>query len=623
MGGQPAQLSFFEEEPPIEEDDICKDATPGDRPPVFWIEEVRILRTWSASPRQQLRQIHLRRGMNIIWAPPLDVDDIEVTFSGHAAGKTSFCRLLRYALGEPRCGSKFLRERLMARLPRGWVIARIWVDGKPWIVGRPFSSRRRSICVQAEDIDAWLKTKAADANDYEIFRVTVHQAVVEQLPVKSYGDSGQSIRFLHLLAWLARDQECRLDGLLAWRHKDSQSGSPPLSAGDRSFLIRSVVGLMDREIRQEMEYRVSMEDDLKRLPSEILFRQRTVEEAIKELTPYIDDAHASIADPLFSIGIENQLRSEEKRELDALQPDGVLTIDEQRLALDRTLESLGAAKYAVTLWDSEPCGVAPDLAHAHCPFHVDAPEPIPRKGVLVTQSRKRDALHALETAATRVVELQDVYADALHKDEVQRREHERIRSHFRLVHEHLERATSAQTTLDALIEMRNNLTTEIATSQERQEALQRRWDREASRFAALYRRTMRRMLGRGTDAECRFTREKIVLKATYNGDLNSAAINTLITLGFDLAVLQASVLDQGHHPRFLIHDSPREADMDANLYRRVFTYMQALEPEAGEANFQYIISTTEAPPKNFCQEPWLRLLLDASKGKKRLFRMDL
>ena len=223
----------------------------------------------------------------------------------------------------------------------------------------------------------------------------------------------------------------------------------------------------------------------------------------------------------------------------------------------------------------------------------------------------------------RVAELQETYADALHKDEVQRREHERIRSHYRLVHKHLERAISAQTTLDALIEMRDNLTNEISASQERQEALQRRWDREASRFASLYRRTMKRMLGRGTDAECRFTREKILLKATYNGDLNSAAINTLITLGFDLAVLQAAVAGQGHHPRFLIHDSPREADMDANLYRRVFTYMQALEPEDSEANFQYIISTTEAPAKTFCQEPWLRLLLDASKGKERLFRMDL
>ena len=63
--------------------------------------------------------------------------------------------------------------------------------------------------------------------------------------------------------------------------------------------------------------------------------------------------------------------------------------------------------------------------------------------------------------------------------------------------------------------------------------------------------------------------------------------------------------------------------MDANLYRRLFTYMQALEPDEGDAGFQYIITTTEAPPAALCCEPWLRLKLDASKGKERLFRMDL
>ncbi|MGY8690440.1 MAG: hypothetical protein ACKVHP_22225, partial [Verrucomicrobiales bacterium] len=119
--------------------------------------------------------------------------------------------------------------------------------------------------------------------------------------------------------------------------------------------------------------------------------------------------------------------------------------------------------------------------------------------------------------------------------------------------------------------MRDNLASEIEASQERQDALQRRWNREASRFATLYRQTMKRLLGRGTEAECRFTRETIKLGASYNGDLNSAAINTLVTLGFDLTVFLASIKGQGHHPRFLIHDSPREADMDANLYRRLFT----------------------------------------------------
>ncbi len=632
MGNRPTQLALFDDEEALEEvegapnpDKVAKPESKGvDRPPTFWIEEVRLLQRLSRMPKYEIRRITLRRGLNIIWAPPLAEDDPDERFSGHAAGKTSFCRLLRYLLGETRPGSAFLRERLHERFPKGWVVARIWLEGKPWLVARPLSGRRRSICDQKDDLDAWLREDPSKASDYEVFRVTLHQAVTDGLPVKSYGESGQSIRFLHLLAWLSRDQECRLGGLLSWRHKDSQSASPPLSAEDRRFLIRSVVGVMDQEIRREIEYRTSMEDDLKRLPSEILFRQRTVEEAIKELKPYIDEAHDSLADPLFSDAIERRLREREAQALDELRPEGTLTLEEQRLALDRALETLGAARQAVAMWESGPCGVDAQLAHHHCPFHVEDPEPLPKQGGLVTRNRLLEAQQFLERAEARVVEMEEAHGTALHVDEVQRREAETIRTRYRTIREHLDRAVAAQSTLDALIDMRERLSQEISASQERQEALQRRWDKEASRFATLYRQTMRSLLGRGTDAECRFTRENIRLQATYNGDLNSAAINTLTTLGFDLTVLKAAVKNHAHHPRFLLHDSPREADMDANLYRRLFTHMQALEPsDDGLADFQYIITSTESPPANLCQEPWLRLKLDASKGEERLFRMDL
>ena len=594
-----------------------------DRPPVFWVQEARILRRLSHEPAEEIRRITLRRGLNVIWAPPLRQDAPGLSFSGHAAGKTSLCRLLRYVLGEPKCGSPFLLGRLHERLPTGWVVARIWVEGHPWLVARPLTGRRRSVCTQMEDIDAWLRNAPAESSDFEIFRVTLHQAVIGQLPVQSFGQSGQSIRFLHLLAWLARDQECRLGSLLAWRHQESQSGTPPIGADDRRFLIRTVVGLMDREIRQEMEHRVSLEEDLKRLPSEIVFRQRTVQEAIAELRPFIDQAHDSIADPLFAEATERQLRHQEALELEALQPAGALSLEERRRALHRAMEAKGAAHYAITTWEGEPCGVDADLAHRHCPFHADLPQPLPKKGVLVTKNRRAAAERSFKSAAERVDQLEREYDETLQNGEAQRRGQEQIRAHYRSVQEHLNRAVTAQATLEALLDMRERLASEITASQERQEALQRRWNREASQFAEIYRKTMQRLLGHGTDAECRFTRENIKPMASYNGDLNSAAINTLITLGFDVSALQFAVNGRGHHPRFLIHDSPREADMDSNLYRRLFSHVRALENGPGQPQFQYIVTSTEAPPPELCQEPWIRLRLDASQASERLFRLDL
>lgn len=612
--GEPASEAYPEPE---------KNEASGERAPVFWIEEIRLLRILSPKPRQEIRRIRLRRGLNIVWAPPLENDDPHLRFSGHAAGKTSFCRLVRYLLGESSCGSKFLCHRLHARLPKAWVVARIWIQGAPWIVARPLTGRRRSVCSPTEDLDAWLKTDFAASDDFEVFRVTLHQAVIEHLPVKSFGESGQSIRFLHLLAWLARDQECRLEGLLSWRHKDSHSANPPISSSDRRFLVRAIVGVMDQEIRQEMEHRVSLEEDLRKLPAEMSFRQRAVSEAVEELRPFIDETHPNLADPLFAAGVDRQLAQEEARELNALQPAGALTLEEQRRALDRGLQDLGAAQSALRLWESEPCGVDAELAHKYCPFHVESPDPLPRQGGLVTKNRRAESERALARTRERVQQLQAAYDEAVRLAEVQRREQERVRSHYQEIHQHLKRAIAAQTTLDALAEMRERLADEIAASQERQEALQRRWHRQAARFANLYRGTMKRLLGRETDAECRFTRETIRLQASCNGDLNSAAINTLVTLGFDLTVLLAAVKGHSHHPGFLIHDSPREADMDAHLYRRLFTYVRGLESKNGDSAFQYIITTTEAPPAALCQEPWLRLRLDASEESKRLFCRDL
>ncbi len=630
-----SQLSFFEDD--LAQNEVivappdAKDAavpltrrSEGERSPAFWIEEIRLLRSLSPKPRQELRRITFRRGVNIVWAPPLETDDPEARFSGHAAGKTSLCRLIRYLLGELKCGGPFLNERLRAQLPRGWAVARIWIDDQPWIVARPFTGRKRSLCAQTSDLDGWLVSDpAATADDFERFRVTLHQAVLEPLAVKTYGGSGESIRFLHLLGWLSRDQECRLNGLLAWRHSESQSASPTISHQDRQFLVRIVLGLMDPEIQREMEHRVGLEEDLRKLPAEIGFRRRTVEEAIEALRPFIDDTHPNLADPLFISGAERRLDSEERRQLAEGRPTGALTVDEQRIALDHALEELGAAKIAVASWEKDPCGVEAALANRYCPFHVDTPDPFPKKGGLVRKNRLPAVKAELARARERAEARRRDHEEALREDEVRRHHEEEIRNHYRVIREHLQRAMVAQTTLEALLDMRQNLQSEIAASLERQDALQPRLQGEANRFHVFYKQTMRSLLGRDTEASCKFTRETIKLEASCNGDLNSAAINTLITLGFDIAALRFAAFGHGHHPRFLVHDSPREADMDAHLYRRLFHCAELLEPENGDADFQYIITSTEAPPAGLRKEPWLRLRLDASKGKERLFAMDL
>jgi hypothetical protein len=52
------------------------------------------------------------------------------------------------------------------------------------------------------------------------------------------------------------------------------------------------------------------------------------------------------------------------------------------------------------------------------------------------------------------------------------------------------------------------------------------------------------------------------------------------------------------HPRFLIHDSPREGEVITTFFRRIFQaaiWMQSLTNT--EPTFQYIVTTADAPPE--------------------------
>ena len=88
----------------------------GRSEPRLWVRRFVI---WS-EPGVVLREIHLRPGLNIIWAPdPADraaSADGDVTV-GHGSGKTLFCRLLRYCLGEDRFAPAEQRDRIAGAFP--------------------------------------------------------------------------------------------------------------------------------------------------------------------------------------------------------------------------------------------------------------------------------------------------------------------------------------------------------------------------------------------------------------------------------------------------------------------------------------------------------------------------
>jgi hypothetical protein len=113
----------------------------GLKEPRLWVRRLAI---WEAPDGQKIRDISLRQGLNIIWSPDGsdgDGDAAGLRAIGHGSGKTLFCRLLRYCLGEHRFADETQRERIALAFPNGIVGAEVMLDGVCWAVVRPLGIR--------------------------------------------------------------------------------------------------------------------------------------------------------------------------------------------------------------------------------------------------------------------------------------------------------------------------------------------------------------------------------------------------------------------------------------------------------------------------------------------------
>lgn len=158
-----------------------------------------------------------------------------------------------------------------------------------------------------------------------------------------------------------------------------------------------------------------------------------------------------------------------------------------------------------------------------------------------------------------------------------------------------------------------------------QAAIREKQSATLSDFSDTFARVTRAVLGDDVQGSIKFRGRQIRPTLVHGIDLTSAALETLKIICFDLAALISGIEGRGAHPRFLIHDGPREADMDAELYQRLFLLAAELEESFDEApkTFQYIVTTTEPPPHDMRTAPWLiEPILDASTATGKLLGED-
>lgn len=643
--------------------------------PVFWVSRLLLLREPRISEETVIQDIRLRRGLNILWAPPSPAGaagDLG-RLSGHSAGKTTFCRLIRYLLGEARFGSSRGQERIRERIHDGWVVGEVMIDEERWAVGRPFARGLHPFAVRGARAEEALGARGG----YQDFLSALSDAVVGPLPVKQLPHARAPITWDLVLTWLTRDQEARFAGLLEWRATASESESPSPVALDRYEVVRALLDLVSDEesalhrkselLRQEREQhqlaapllRARADEDRRRLARLLgarddqvavgpLFTEPQREarraelasraEALAARDAALEEARLAAASAAEAVGEQRALvrQAEERlaqrrRSLAALEMQGAgpLFALGQAAAPERA-PAPGFCNVPLALAREKGCA----LALAHAPGEGRADAPATEAELSAERARLRDAEAELAAQSERWerARAEGAARQAAHRaleraiqDEAARLQ--RDRAVLDEV-EHLEAyAATAQIEVEGNEQTVFRINEQARKLSEKKTARRKEHAEARDRLERRFGEVVQALLGPSFAGRIELGSTEMGLHVTDRGERGGAALETIKLLAFDLAALKLGTEGFGFFPGFLLHDGPREADMAEGIYEQVFRYAASLEDTyagGAEPAFQYVITTTGAPPEALRKKPWLLSpTLDASRAEGRLLKEDL
>ena len=646
--------------------------------PAVWIARVTILRELRADA--VVRDLHLRRGLNVLWARPYPAGEPRLNegrLSGHTAGKTTFCRLLRYLLGEERFAAPRVQDRIRTGdLRDGWVLGEVIVSGQSWTVGRPFALHLHPFAAKGLSFEEAI----AQRGSYQEFREAVSAATTDKLHVARLPSSGAPIDWPLLLAWLTRDQEARFAGVDDWRSARSESTSPNPPAADRGAVLRATLGLLsdheatlqrrwaeldrskDEIDRREGGARVIASDRRRRLALELglpsagsadLFDPAAAK--IEERRAEVTKAKAHLADVEIATAEAQRSRDEAARERDELAGQIKLLArrrDSQFAPV--TVEGRPSARTlrVVDGGEAEILG-PPSAGRCNVPLRIArergcllagepvtttgarASEPVASTGVsgpvAVPKTLDLDAeIAALTREHDQAVHLAGERADALARSasalSFARSAASEADSALRSVERLVEELRAAEDELEEVTRESALRQSRMETVTEQRAALRRAHASARERLSDRFQSILKALLGDQFRGEVVLTRDGVEPVVRERGDRESSAMDTVKVIAFDLAALTLGFEGHGHFPGFLVHDGPREADMDQAIYDRLFLYAREMEEAFPSASigFQYIVTTTTPPPASVRKAPWLiDPVLDASTPEGRLLGMDL
>ena len=638
--------------------------------PRLWLETMWLVE--SREPLAFTRTIDLHSGLNIVWAKESAANEGSgLTTAGHGVGKTSLCLLLRYVLGDDAPAIATLRSKAAGGFPKGGVAAKVHVDGAVWLVFRPYGAYSQHMAAQCDALNQLLQ--GTTANDFDGYSYALEQFSIGRLAARSLPGTNQPLEWRHLLAWCIREQRTRFDGFYHWREGEGLGFKR--SRRDPPLLVGSVLGLVDLELdrllrdietkQKQVEQCKERIPELERAPTfaldhadrQLRLRVKSVEDEPVFMTMVGESVESRVHAALQAAELE-----ECRLERDVEQAEDVLAEEQLRLHdLNKARElaelEMGIAKSLVDAnqADFERLtnerdrleGLKGRCDHGNVEFN--ACQHIQERKSAVNMTWYRDGRQAESTAPELAERLEarkrefDGAAKAT-SEQAQRisekkAELRRLRvrvatsetsraslkqSWNELQMQHKQRAQGGDTA--ELVEERKRLQEfEAALNALRAAEVSRR-SQQSSRVDAIKALTAAvstRLLG--TAGHARFVpgHEVRPFEVARGGE----AYQVLeVLLGDIVCLLDSAISDESNHPGFLVHDCPREADMSERLYREFFlAAVEAAEQlgKDGAVPFQFIVTTTSAPPLELQGGGTVVLELKPGVDESLLFRKEL
>jgi hypothetical protein len=638
--------------------------------PRLWVET-----TWLVESREPLvftRTIDLHAGLNIVWAKESASSEASgLSSAGHGVGKTSLCLLLRYVLGDDAPAIATLRGKAAGSFPKGGVAAKVHVDGTVWLVFRPYGAYSHAMAARCDVLEQLLQ--GAAANDFSGYSDALEKFSIGRLAARSLPGTNQALEWRHLLAWCIREQRTRFDGFYHWREGEGLGFKR--SRRDPPLLVGSVLGLVDLELDRllrDIEAKQKQLDqckeripELERAPAfalaladrQLRLRVRADEDEPVFMTTVGESLESRVQTALQGAELaEGRWEREVEQAEDALAKAQLLL---HELTKAQALAEL-AVRIAKSLVDANQAdferltkvrdqleGLEGRCDHGNVEFNECQHIQERKSAVNMTwfqdgRQAKATAPELAERYEARKVEFERLVkfvSDQTLSISDKKAELRRLRvrvatsestrallkqSWDELQVQHTQRVQGDDTA--ELVKARTQLQEfETALSSLRAAEVSRRSQQSArvDAIKALTAAVSTRLLGAAGHA--RFVRGHEV--RPFEVARGGEAYQVLeVLLGDIVCLLDSAVSTASNHPGFLVHDCPREADMSERLYREFFLAAAEAAEQLGKDGavpFQFIVTTTSAPPDELGGAPHVVLQLEPGAEESLLFRRQL